>query len=168
MSILGIFTAIILPMELVGAVVGGLLCDRKGPFVTYSLSVGASLMAAVCALLAKTIGAVGVTMALLGLSAGAAAASYHNILLVLAPAEKRGTFLGLTNFLRSPFMLLGPVLGGFVVDRWGFSATFACAVAGSALALGFSVWLTAKGRPIALKALKGERQDGNVKTEHLR
>ncbi|MFH0962936.1 MAG: MFS transporter [Planctomycetota bacterium] len=134
-SEMGTFTALLVVTELGGALSGGYLADRKGPVFPYALSLACGLLAAANACWVRSMGGMCVTFAAVGLSLGMQASSYHNMILALAPTHLRGTYLGMTNFLQSPFLALGPILGGLIVKWTSFEVLFRLAAVGSACAL---------------------------------
>jgi len=150
LRIVGGLTAIMALAQLLGAVVGGRLCDRKGPFLTYTLGVACTLVAPFCALAATSTRAVYIALGFVGLSLGATMSSYHNVFLTLAPPEKRATYLALTNFIRSPVFLLSPFLGGVLLGHTNYTTLFACAAVGSAAAGVLAVIVTVKARALGL------------------
>ena len=70
-----------------------------------------------------------------------------NLLLELAPAEARADSTALYQFMVAGAMVVGPLLGGYLADAYGFNATFAFSALGRLLgALAFVWWVA---RPVA-------------------
>ena len=70
-----------------------------------------------------------------------------NLLLELAPAEARADSVALYQFMVAGAMVVGPLLGGYLADAYGFNATFGVSALGRLLgALAFLWWVA---RPVA-------------------
>ncbi len=70
-----------------------------------------------------------------------------NLLLELTPTEARADSAALYQFMVAGAMVLGPLLGGYLADAYGFNATFAVSAIGRLLgALAFLWWVA---RPVA-------------------
>lgn len=149
-EMVGFFTAIIAAAQLLGAVVGGWMSDRKGPFLAYTLGMAGTIGAPIFALAVTSTYGVCIALGFVGFSVGATMSSYHNVFLALAPPERRGTYLALTNFIRSPFFLTTPFLGGVLLGRTSYTTLFACAAVGSAVSTILSVIVTVKARVAGL------------------
>ena len=69
-----------------------------------------------------------------------------NLLLELTPAEARADSAALYQFMVAGAMVLGPLLGGYLADAYGFNATFGVSAIGRLLgALAFVWWVA---RPV--------------------
>ncbi|MCU0503844.1 MAG: MFS transporter [Anaerolineae bacterium] len=69
-----------------------------------------------------------------------------NLLLELTPAEARADSAALYQFMVAGAMVLGPLLGGYLADAYGFNATFGVSAVGRLLgALAFVWWVA---RPV--------------------
>jgi len=74
-----------------------------------------------------------------------------NLLLELAPAEARADSTALYQFMVAGAMVVGPLLGGYLADAYGFNATFAVSAIGRLLgALAFLWWVA---RPVGRRKL---------------
>jgi MFS family permease len=69
-----------------------------------------------------------------------------NLLLELAPAEARADSAALYQFMVAGAMVVGPLVGGYLADAYGFNATFGVSAIGRLLgALAFVWWVA---RPV--------------------
>ena len=134
-SDLGIFMAILAACQLVSVLLGGWLIDRFSAKPAYALSLVFGLGSGLTALLASNLATFKLTFAFMGVAMGFHAVSYHNMILALAPARLRSTYLGIANTLRGPACFLAPLLGGIVADVTSFEFLFKLAPVGSVVTL---------------------------------
>lgn len=59
-----------------------------------------------------------------GVGSGIALPLMFNIILAEAPKEKLGAFMGVGSLITAMAPAVGPVLGGFIVDHWGWNYIF--------------------------------------------
>jgi MFS family permease len=147
-STIGLF----LVAQTLGGVVAGLvlgpLADRTGAHRVVQVMGLCQFLAPVMALVTSRSGIVsagaltaGFTLVflLLGIGEGSTMLGVLNYVLEIAPAHDRPSYMGLTNTL-SGIIILYPILGGWIVTRWGYQAMFALSAAvilvGGLLALG--------------------------------
>lgn len=112
----------------------GALADRRGrrPFVLFSLAVYAVAFA--CYFLAPSALFFILARAAAGALTAGLIPSVLGIVSDLAPAEERGKWIGVVNGGASVGWIIGPVLGGWLYDRFGFGVPFTVSVMVAALA----------------------------------
>jgi MFS family permease len=81
-----------------------------------------------------------------GLAVGAARIVNNNMLLTIAPAAERATYVGFLNLILGVVIFV-PVLGGALVDILGFTALFVLSLAVAAVALVASLQMSTR-RPV--------------------
>ncbi|MCB9161222.1 MAG: MFS transporter, partial [Caldilineaceae bacterium] len=80
--------------------------------------------AALVALLAASLTWLIVTFALLGAYVAADAVSALNIILEFCAPEDRPTYIGLTNTLLAPVLIVAPLIGGWLATWAGYGGLF--------------------------------------------
>jgi MFS family permease len=94
-------------------------------------------IASMIALVSPSLPWLYVAFALLGVTVAGTTVGSINVILDLAPLDQRPTYIGLTSTLLAIPTALSPLLGGWLISRWGYSALFnvggACALVGYAL-----------------------------------
>jgi len=135
-SRVGLYTAMLFLGELAGGLALGWLADRLGHRI--ALAGGAACMAAanLVALSAPSLDVLAVAFLLAGISDATVQVSGMNFLLEMAPtAEERPTYVGLGRTAVAPVAFAAPLAAGALADAAGYAVVFACAGAGSLLAL---------------------------------
>jgi MFS family permease len=94
------------------------------------------------ALLAPSTGWLVLTFVLLGAGMAGEQASSLNIILEFCAPEDRPTYIGLTNTLLAPVLILAPIVGGWLATIFGFPALFiVAALIASGGALLLALWV---------------------------
>jgi len=134
------------------------LADRAGNRLVMTLTVVAFAAVPLSALLLSLLKDVvdnGVLFTLFalvfvfaGLAVGAARIVNNNMLLTIAPATERATYVGFLNLILGVVIFV-PVLGGALVDVLGFEVLFILSLAAAAVALAASLQMSIK-RPANL------------------
>lgn len=81
-----------------------------------------------------------------GVGTGIALPLMFNIILSEAPREKLGIFMGIGTLITAMAPAVGPVLGGFFVDRWGWRYIFLVLLCLLLPSLILGLWLIRKGK----------------------
>lgn len=123
----------------------GRLADRRSPAVVLRLGLLLFAAGAVLVALGGTFGLVLVGRALQGLGAAAAVSGGQAVAFAASGPVRAGRGLGLVHVAVAVGMLAGPVLGGVVLERFGWQAAF---LIEPPLALGAA--LLARGAPLAV------------------
>ena len=120
----GIYTmAILLSQSLIG-VVWGAIGDRFGYKWVLSISGLIMLAQGIIALLAQQPFAFLIVSALIGFIYSAMYICHPNLIFEIAPPEETSLYIGLSNTLIAPVISLGPILGGLLVERYGYTQLF--------------------------------------------
>jgi MFS family permease len=117
---IGFLTMVLVGSMAVMNLVWGFLADRAGHKVVLTGSAVAMASAALVALLAPSPEWLAFTFILLGAYSAADSVSGLNIILEFCAPEDRPTYIGLTNTLLAPVIVLAPILGGTLATVAGY------------------------------------------------
>ncbi|MBU0478745.1 MFS transporter [bacterium] len=120
----GTFTAILLISQIIAATVGGKLTDKLGAQPVFLISLLSAGLCSIWALITTSVTGLYVIFSLMGLYLGFSVVSYHNLILEMAPSNKRATYIGLLNTLRASFVAIGPIMGGMIIDHISYRLLF--------------------------------------------
>ncbi|RME59248.1 MAG: MFS transporter, partial [Caldilineae bacterium] len=138
----GLLTGVLIGSVAVMNLVWGVTGDRVGHKTVQAGAALAMAGAATAALLAPSAAWLALTFALMGAYMAGEQASGLNIILEFCPPEDRPTYIGLTNTLLAPVLILAPILGGWLATALGFQALFTvAALVGGAGALLLALWV---------------------------
>lgn len=102
----------------------GKLCDLFNSKKLYMISIAIFLFSSVCAGASHSMTQLTVSRAVQGVGAGGNFALAYIVLADISPPEKRGKMMSLISFVWGLSSVLGPTLGGFIVNyfswRWIF------------------------------------------------
>lgn len=121
------FTFALLAAQAAGGLALGSLSDRVGHRASLLVGIVANASAALVAIFATDLILYHAVFLLTGISVAANNVSSQNLVLELAPEEKRPTYLGLSSSVPAPFILAAPLLAGFLADSLGLRAVFGAA-----------------------------------------
>ena len=122
--------------------VWGLIGDRFGHKRVLGAAAFAMALAALMAWASSSLIWMAVTFALVGVYVAADGVSALNIILEFCAEEDRPTYIGLTNTLLAPVLIIAPLLGGWLAGRIGYSNLFLIAAFFAAIGgLMMSFWV---------------------------
>ncbi len=113
---IGALTAVLIGSQAVMNLVWGLWGDRSGHKRVLTAAAFALALASLAALLAPSVAWLAVTFFLLGAYLAADSASGLNIILEFCAPEDRPTYIGLTNTLFAPVIVVAPLIGGWLAS----------------------------------------------------
>ncbi|HRJ44778.1 MAG: MFS transporter [Caldilineaceae bacterium] len=138
----GLLTGVLIGSVALLNLVWGVTGDRVGHKAVLT---GAALMMAgapLVALFAPSTGWLVLTFVLLGAGMAGEQASSLNIILEFCAPEDRPTYIGLTNTLLAPVLIVAPIVGGWLATVFGFPALFlVAAVIAGVGALLLALWV---------------------------
>ncbi|WP_083450325.1 DHA2 family efflux MFS transporter permease subunit [Luteipulveratus mongoliensis] len=102
----------------------GRLGDRFGPKNLYLVGLTVFTLASVWCGLTTTVGMLVAARVLQGLGAALLAPQTMAVITRIFPAERRGQAMGFWGAVAGVATLVGPILGGFLVDHWGWEWIF--------------------------------------------
>ncbi|MEM7127892.1 MAG: MFS transporter [Chloroflexota bacterium] len=124
----GLLTGIMIGSKAATNLLWGLIGDRYGHKSVLTGAAFAVALAALIAWMASSFWWLAVTFVLLGAYLAADEVSALNIILEFCVPEDRPTYIGLTNTLFAPFMIVAPLVGGWLTDVSGYRPMFAVAL----------------------------------------
>lgn len=126
-AMIGLLTATLVASQAVMSLVWGVVGDRMGHKVVLTSAAFLLALAALSTLLAPSQTWLVLSFAFLGASSSGDAVSGLNIILEFAAEEDRPTYIGLTNTLLAPAIVLAPILGGWLATILGFQTLLSMA-----------------------------------------
>ncbi len=138
----GLLTGVLIGSVAVLNLIWGVTGDRVGHKAVLTGAALAMAGAPLVALLAPSTGWLVLTFVLLGAGMAGEQASSLNIILEFCAPEDRPTYIGLTNTLLAPVLILAPIVGGWLATIFGFPALFiVAALIASGGALLLALWV---------------------------
>ena len=133
----GTFTIAIMISTIIGNVFFGYIADHYGHKVNLVLSAASTALSCFMALLAPSQTLYLIVFVGMAFQIGLSGISRLSIVAELCSEEERPTYVALTNFVTSPFVLFGLIAGG-IASRFGYDAVFFIA---GLLAVGSALWM---------------------------
>lgn len=125
----GLLTGILIGTQAIANPLWGLLGDRVGHKIVLAMAGFAITLAPLSALAAAGMPLLMLTFVFLGTYLAAEQASSLNIILEFCAPEDRPTYIGLTNTLLAPMLILAPIFGGWLAGALGLRVMFNIALA---------------------------------------
>lgn len=125
----GLLTGILIGTQAIANPLWGLLGDRVGHKIVLAMAGFAITLAPLSALAAADMPLLMLTFVFLGTYLAAEQASSLNIILEFCAPEDRPTYIGLTNTLLAPMLILAPIFGGWLAGAFGLRVMFNIALA---------------------------------------
>lgn len=122
----GIFTAIMMGSMIAGALIFGMLADRRGHRLNLIIASAALATACLVAIAATSVWVYALAFVLISLSLGLQSISRLPIVAELSGEQDRPTYVALTNLITTPFVLTGVGIG-FIANAYGLVPVFAIA-----------------------------------------
>jgi MFS family permease len=123
-SAIGLLTMVILISKSAMGFAWGWLGDHFGYKLVMLGMVSTLLLATFCALAIPTAGIIFIIAFLIGSVQSATWISDPNMIFELAPPAETGRYIGITNTLIGPVMVLAPLIGGVIVDIFSYQILF--------------------------------------------
>lgn len=124
----GLLTGVLIGSQALMNVVWGVVGDRIGHKAVLVGAAFSMILASLCALLAESTMGMALVFLLLGAYVAGDAVSALNIILEFCAPADRPTYIGLTNTLLAPVLILAPLIGGWLAGRAGYHTLFMVAV----------------------------------------
>lgn len=120
----GLFTGVLIASVALMNLVWGLIGDRFGHKLVLTGAAFAMALAALIALVSASQEWLLITFVLMGAYLAADQVSALNIILEFCEPEDRPTYIGLTNTLLAPVLILSPIIGGWLATVAGYNGLF--------------------------------------------
>jgi MFS family permease len=105
----------------------GRLADRKGRIYTMRIGLIVALVIPLCYTITPSIPLLILFRAVHGISIAAFASSYSALVADLAPIANRGEIIGYMTLVNPLGLAIGPAVGGFMYQTWGYQSLFVSA-----------------------------------------
>ncbi len=125
----GLFTGVLIASVAIMNLVWGSIGDRQGHKIVLTCAAFAMALAAFIALVASSQIWLVITFVLMGTYLAADQVSALNIILEFCEPEDRPTYIGLTNSLLAPVLILAPIMGGWLATVAGYKGLFVATLA---------------------------------------
>jgi MFS family permease len=139
-SIVGKFTVAMVCIQVISALVTGLVADRYGNKVALVGASTAMLLASTTALLAPNADWFILVYMFVGIHVGSEIMIRYNLAIEFGPPEQRSMYVALTNTMLAPFYL-SAIIAGAIIELFGFAALFGgaliCSVVGIVMLIRF-------------------------------
>ena len=124
----GLFTGVLIASVASMNLVWGVIGDRIGHKTVLTCAAFAMALAALVALVAPSPAVLLIAFVLMGAYLAADQVSSLNIILEFCEPADRPTYIGLTNTLLAPVLILSPIFGGWLATVAGYSGLFLAAL----------------------------------------
>ncbi len=138
-TIVGEFTLTLVSVQIISALVNGIVADRYGNKTALVFAATALLLASLWAMVAPTIAAFAIVFGFVGIFLGTELMARYNIAVEYGPPEQRSVYIGLMNTMLAPAYLCG-LLGGWISDMFGYYAVFGLGAIASAIGIALMVF----------------------------
>jgi MFS family permease len=122
------FTAIMLISEIIGFGIWGNLGDRSGYKRVIEISNLILILGIGSLLLVNTLWTLYLVFALMSFAHSGEYIADQNFAMEFGSEEDRPTYIGMSKTLIGPFFLLAPLIGGSLVQFWGYKSMFLTAM----------------------------------------
>ena len=122
------FTAIMLSSEIIGFGIWGSLGDKRGYKRVIEISNLILILGIGSLLLVKTLWALYLVFAVMSFAHSGEYIADQNFAMEFGTEKNRPTYIGMSKTLTGPFFLLAPIIGGSLVQFWGYDSMFLAAL----------------------------------------
>ena len=123
-----VFTAVMLVSEILGYAIWGNLGDKDGYKRVIEICNSFSVIALFSLLHVNTIWGLYIIFGILSFAHSGEYISDQNFAMEFGSVEDRPTYIGLSKTLTGPFFLVSPILGGSIIQLWGYHSMFLVAL----------------------------------------
>jgi len=134
-SYVAVFTVVLIASGVIGYGVFGVLGDKKGNKLVFALSDIFLAISLIVAIISDTLLGIYVVFLLIGIAQSGSIIADMNMVLEFGSVEDRPTYIGIFKSFSGPAFLLSPLIGGGMVELWGYRPMFAAALGFTAAAL---------------------------------
>ncbi len=121
---IGLFTSVTVGTQILANILWGFIQERHGHKTVLVAGGVAGILATIIALLATSPSHFLLVFALSGASFSSFMVSSFPMLMEMAPEEDRPTYIGLNSALRAPSQAVAPIIGGLVIEKYGYPPAF--------------------------------------------
>lgn len=136
LSYSALFTIIMLVAEIIGFSIWGSLGDKKGYKRILELSNLFLILGLGILIIDKSIWGLYLAFGIMSFAHSGEFIADQNIAMEFSSENDRPTYIGMSKTLTGPFLLIAPIIGGGVVNIWGYQSMFLVALLFSIFAFG--------------------------------
>ena len=122
------FTAVMLISEILGYAIWGNLGDKDGYKRVIECSNSFSVIGLLCLLFINSIWGLYILFGILSFAHSGEYISDQNFAMEFGSEDDRPTYIGLSKTLTGPFFLVSPIVGGSIIQLWGYNSMFLAAL----------------------------------------
>lgn len=120
----GLFTSVSIGAQILTNILWGFVQEKYGHKTVLIMGGIAGISATITAMLANSLNYFLLVFALTGASFSSFMVSNFPLLMEMAPEDERPTYIGLSSALKSPFLAMAPLIGGLMIEEYGYFSTF--------------------------------------------
>jgi MFS family permease len=121
------FTIVLLIAEIIGFGIWGYMGDKKGYKSLMELSSLLLALGLLALLFVKSIWGLYMVFGVISLAHAGEYVADQNIAMEFGTESERPTYIGMSKTLTGPFLLIAPIIGGWLVKMWGYQTMFLAA-----------------------------------------
>ena len=163
-SDVGTFTLVMVTGQIVGGLMNGFIADRYGNKLALVISGTGALVACIGAIIAPSLLPFHAVFFFAGMNLGSALLTRYNLAIEFGPIAQRSTYLGLMNTTLAPVYFAG-LLGGWIVDQFGYSVIFVLGVIGSTTSILLMIFFVDDPRLLRARSSAIRTSHGNISPE---
>jgi MFS family permease len=142
------FTAIMFASEIVGFGIWGTLGDKSGYKRVIETSNLILILGLISLLLINKLWALYLVFALMSFAHSGEYIADQNFAMEFGNEQNRPTYIGMSKTLTGPFFLLAPIIGGSLIQFWGYNSMFLTALILAVFAFGIVKFLVKDPRKL--------------------
>ncbi len=123
-----IFTAVMLVSEIVGYGIWGTIGDRDGYKRVIEVCNLFMIIGLFALIFIESVWALYIVFGLISFAHAGEYIADQNIAMEFGGEADRPTYIGMSKTLTGPFFLVGPIIGGGIVNLWGYQSMFLTAL----------------------------------------
>jgi MFS family permease len=120
----GLFTLVFIGAQILSNILWKLVQDKRGHKTVLVIGGVIGISATIIAIFANSLSYFLLVFALTGASFSSFMVSNFPLLMEMAPEDERPTYIGLSSALKSPFLAIAPLIGGLMIEKYGYFPTF--------------------------------------------
>ena len=118
------FTMVLLAGSILGYAVFGVIGDRSGNKLIFAISDVLMILSLVLIAFSESLSGLYLIFALVGVAQSGAIIADMNMVLEFSHPKDRPTYIGVFKTLTGPGFLISPLIGGGMVELWGYQTMF--------------------------------------------
>lgn len=120
----GLFTTVFVGAQIVASILWRFVQEKHGHKKVLVTGGVLGIVGIILSIIANSINYFIIVFALAGASLSSFMVSNFPLLMQMAPEDERPTYIGLSSALKSPFLAIAPLIGGMIIERYGYFPTF--------------------------------------------